>query len=197
MVAASGSLLASACSSSKAGVAVARPTIATAVESTTTTNPYAVPPVIDVAYVNRVLAALDAAMGDVVRIVARAGSLTPEAIDRVKAIYAGQIVDSQLNDLIRDSAEGFPGLPSSPGNRRTTVIRLVSVRPKCLFVGVERDYSGMSIDAKAGADEQYVGLQPLDPAQNLNSQNPTGWAIVYDGFQADRSQPPDPCATVS
>ena len=39
------------------------PTLATVPAPTTTTNPYAVPAVIDAAYVNRVLAGLDAADG--------------------------------------------------------------------------------------------------------------------------------------
>jgi len=41
-------------------------TVPTAAPTTTTTNPYAVPQVIDAAYFNRVLAGLDAVEGDVV-----------------------------------------------------------------------------------------------------------------------------------
>ena len=42
---------------------------ATVPQGTTTTNPYAVPPVIDEPYVNRVLAGLDQGVGDIVRLV--------------------------------------------------------------------------------------------------------------------------------
>ncbi|MFN2504089.1 MAG: hypothetical protein ABR540_07650, partial [Acidimicrobiales bacterium] len=44
-------------------------TVGTEAPSTTSADPYAVPAVIDEAYVNRVLAGLDAAVGEVVRLV--------------------------------------------------------------------------------------------------------------------------------
>src|SRR3954452_13325268 len=63
-------------------------TVATEPARTTTTNPYAVPAVIDVAYVNRVLAGLDAAVGDIVRQVIRTKAIPQEALDRMRAVYA-------------------------------------------------------------------------------------------------------------
>ncbi len=53
------------------------PTLATVPPATTTTNPYAVPAVIDVAYVNRVLAGLDAVMGDAGRSLVRSNENDP------------------------------------------------------------------------------------------------------------------------
>ena len=61
-------------------------TVATEPAPTTTTDPYAVPATIDVAYVNKVLAGLDAAVGDVTLLVVRTRTLTQEAYDRLKAI---------------------------------------------------------------------------------------------------------------
>ena len=52
-------------------------------------DPYAVPAVIDEAYVNRVLAALDQAVGDVVRMVVSTKSYPPDAIERLQALYVG------------------------------------------------------------------------------------------------------------
>src|SRR3954464_237000 len=84
-------LLASpACSKGAAdkGSAGAGGTVATEPDRTTTTNPYAVPAVIDVAYVNRVLAGLDAAVGDAMRLVVSTHTVPREAYDRLRAIYA-------------------------------------------------------------------------------------------------------------
>ncbi len=53
-------------------------------QATTTTNPYAVPEVIDEAYVNRVLAGLDQAYGDLTRLIVSTENIVPEAIDRLK-----------------------------------------------------------------------------------------------------------------
>src|SRR5205085_10070389 len=62
---------------------------ATVPVATTTTNPYAVPEVIDEAYVNRVLAGLDAAVGDMLRLVVSARTIPPEALERLRALYIG------------------------------------------------------------------------------------------------------------
>lgn len=70
------------------GSAGANPTLATEPPRTTTTNPYAVPAVIDVAYVNRVLLGLDAAVGDIVRLIIQTRNIPPEALDRLSAVYA-------------------------------------------------------------------------------------------------------------
>ena len=82
-------LVVAACSSGS-GEAEQRTTVPTAPALTTTTNPYAVPEVIDAAYVNRVLTGLDAAVGDVVRIVLAAGHVTPESLDRLEALDQGE-----------------------------------------------------------------------------------------------------------
>ncbi len=194
-VAVAGAVLASACANADGGVSATRPAISSLPEQTTTTNPYAVPPVIDAAYVNRVLAGLDAAMGDVMRMVVKAQGMTPEAHKRMEAIFTGAPLSSQINFLIQDSATGFPGLKPSPGNRATTVTRLVSTQSNCVFVQVARDFSGLTINPRSDITEQYVGLRTLDPTNPAKEFNPTGWSIIYDGFQKDRSQPPDPCAT--
>jgi hypothetical protein len=107
-----------ACSSSGAekGSAGANPTVATdpprtnttVAPPTTTTNPYAVPAVIDAAYVNRVLASFDALLGDVLRIVLRTNTIPPEAYDRLKAIYADPVfMQIKIDGYQRDIRERF------------------------------------------------------------------------------------------
>ncbi len=71
---------------------------ATVPQPTTTTDPYAVPAVIDEAYVNRVLAGLDQAVGDIVRLVVSTRDIPPEVIDRLKAMYVGDAL--QLKSTI-------------------------------------------------------------------------------------------------
>ena len=71
--------------------------VPTATVPTVPPDPYAVPAVIDEAYVNRVLAALDQAVGDVVRMVIRTKVLSPEAIERLQAIYVGDALISGSN----------------------------------------------------------------------------------------------------
>ena len=53
-------------------------------QGTTTTNPYAVPPVIDEPYVNRVLAGLDHSVGDAVRLAMRTRLMDEEVFYRLQ-----------------------------------------------------------------------------------------------------------------
>jgi hypothetical protein len=170
------------------------PTVPTAAPLTTTTNPYAVPAVIDAAYVNRVLAGLDATMGDVLRLVARTKTIPREAYDRMRAAYhtdneLQRRIDATQMDLLR----GLPGLRPSPGDKSSSVLRLVTARADCIFTEVRRDYSAVSFTPVTDS-VHWVGLRPLDPARDPLGYNATRWAFAFDGVLADRSQPPDPCA---
>ncbi|PZR77432.1 MAG: hypothetical protein DLM65_15705, partial [Candidatus Aeolococcus gillhamiae] len=98
------------------------PTVPTLPEITTTTNPYAVPATIDAAYVNRVLEALDAALGDVYRLVIRTRDVSPEVIDRLNAIYLNRDdVNLELQAIQRGMREGFTGFKDPVGNPKSTV----------------------------------------------------------------------------
>jgi len=170
-------------------------TVATEPPQTTTTNPYAVPAVIDAAYVNRVLAALDATVGDVTRLVMQTKTIPREAYDRLRAFYG---TDSELQGAI-DNIQGamlrnFSGYKPQPGNKLTTVTQLVTATNKCVFVRVSRDYSAVGVNALT-ADTQWIGMRPLDIARDPNRYNPTMWAVVYEGFPPDHTQPANPCAS--
>jgi hypothetical protein len=167
---------------------------ATVPQATTTTNPYAVPAVIDETYVNRVLAGLDQAVGDVVRLVVSARTIPPEALQRLKAIYVGEylqlVVDLFQDDIFHD----FAGYREAPGNKATTVTRLLTIKVACIFAQVHKDFSAVSLDPDPRLSTQWIALVPIDPSHDPNGYNPTGWAYSYDGFREDYSQPPDPCA---
>jgi hypothetical protein len=170
------------------------PTIATAPLGTTTTNPYAVPALIDDAYINRVLAGLDSVMGDATRAVVRTKTFTSEAYDRLRAIYS----DNSLLQLVVDAVEeeigkSFSGYKPNPGNRLTTVTRVLTAQPDCIFVRVQRDYSAMSPNP-GSPDPQWVALRPLERTRDPRGYNRTSWALIYDGFSRDRTQPENPCS---
>jgi hypothetical protein len=170
------------------------PTLATVPAPTTTTNPYAVPAVIDAAYVNRVLASLDALLGDVLRIVKRTNTIPQEAYDRLKAVYIEpEFLQLRIDSFQRDIREGFRGYRPDPGNKASTVLRILTTRPSCIFVEVRRDYSAVGLNARTSTE--WVALTKHDPSRDPSRYNATPWAMTYDGFPPDRSQPPDPCAS--
>lgn len=185
---------AGACSPSSADRTSTGNTVATEAPQTTTTNPYAVPAVIDAAYVNRVLAGLDAAVGDVTRMVVRTRTIPREAYDRLRAIYANDgslqlAIDIFQNELRKNLA----GYSAEPGNQATTVSQLITGKVSCVFARVNRDYSGIGPGAAAASDKNWVVLHRVDPSRDPNGHNAMGWMFAYEGFQPDRSQPPDLC----
>ena len=189
---------AAACdSSSGADRGAAGNTVATEpAPTTTTTHPYAAPAVIDAPYVNRVLAELDGAIGDVIRLVVSSRTIPPEAYDRLRALYSSaDHLQLAIDAFQLDMRRNFAGYRPVPGNKRTLVTQLISGSPRCIFARVSRDYSAVSVNATAPIDDQWIGLQPLDPSRDPNRYNLTQWSIIYEGFPRDRSQPPNPCAS--
>ena len=162
--------------------------------STLPPDPYAVPAVIDAAYVNRVLEGLDAVMGDVVRIMHRTRDVPPEVIDRLEALYLDrENVNHRLIGLQNDLRQQFAGYRESPGNKKSTVDALLDVSPSCVFVRIKRDYSQVGTNAGAEPKTEWIGLKPADRTRDPSRYNPTPWMIALEGFQADGSQPPSPC----
>jgi len=170
---------------------------ATFPQATTTTNPYAVPAVIDEAYVNRVLSGLDHAIGDIARIIARERTISPAVVDRLRALYGGQSFDLMVASLEADQRGGFSTYRDEPGDQDTIVTRVIRVSPSCVFVEAARDYSAVSSDPEAGTNTVWVSLRPAASGAVNHELNPTGWMITYDGFQKGRKEPPDPCVEPS
>ncbi|MDQ4069029.1 MAG: hypothetical protein M3203_06105 [Actinomycetota bacterium] len=182
-----------ACSGATADKAGPTATVGTEPPATTTTNPYAVPAVIDAAYVNRVLAGLDAIRGDVARLVLQTQTIPREAYDRLKAMYADpDFLQNSIDSYQLEIRQGLRGYRKDPGNILTQVRELITARPNCIFARVERDRSAVAANPPPNTFV-WVGLRPLDPLRDPMGYNTTGWAYVYDGFPPDRSRPEDPC----
>ena len=181
-------------SGSGGGKALPPETVQTAPPQTTTTNPLAVPAIIDAAYASRVMVALDAMTGDIVRMIVSSKTIPSEAVDRLKAIYTSDAgVNVQLDNYSRDLSTGLKSYQPNPGNKRSTVLELLSVTPRCFYFRVQRDYSAVGINA-ATALTEWIALQTSDPARDPHGYNKTGWSYRYEGYTAQRTQPAqDPC----
>jgi hypothetical protein len=119
-------------------------TVPTAAPTTTTTDPYAVPAVIDIAYVNRVLAGLDAIQGDVLRAVKASGAISPDTIERVRAFHTNlQAAELLINLYQFEMARAFSNHHSLPGNAVSKVDVILTVRVSCIYAQVDRDTSAL------------------------------------------------------
>lgn len=147
----------------------------------------------EAATVDRILAGLDGVMGDLQRILVRERRITPEVTERLRAIYVGPELLNQIDAFRADIANGLVGLKNPPGNRVTTVSRLITVSPICIFVEVTRDYAPLTEGAAPRPASLYVVLVTKSEGDDPRQLNPTPWAMLYDGVQVDGSQPEDVC----
>jgi hypothetical protein len=147
----------------------------------------------ETATVDRILAGLDGVMGDLQRILVREKRITPEVTERLRAIYVGPELLNQIDAFKADVANGLVGMKNPPGNRATTVSRLITVSPICIFAEVQRDYSPVTEGAGPRPASLYVVLVTKTESDDPRQLNPTPWAMLYDGVQVDGSQPEDVC----
>ena len=147
----------------------------------------------EAATVDAILAGLDGVMGDAQRLLMRERRITPEVTDRLQAIYVGPELLNQIDAFRADVANGLVGIKDPPSNRVTTVSRLITVSPICIFVEVTRDYSPLTAGAAPRPASLYVVLVTKTEADDPRQLNPTPWAMLYDGVQVDGSQPEDVC----
>jgi hypothetical protein len=146
-----------------------------------------------VADVNHVLAGLDGVMGDLQRILVRDRKISTEVTDRLRSIYTGPELLNQIDAFRADVDGGLVGYKTNPGNRVTTVSRLITASPICIFAEVQRDYSPLAVGLSSKPSTLYVVLVNKDEAEDPKHLNPTPWAMIYDGVQSDGSQPEDIC----
>ena len=147
----------------------------------------------EAATVNRILAGLDGVMGDAQRALVRERRITTEVTDRLKAIYAGPELLNHIDAFRKDVADGLAGYKNPPGNRVSTVSRLITLSPICMFVEVTRDYGPVTAGPAPRPSSLFVVLVTKTEADDPRQLNPTPWTMLYDGVQNDGSQPEDIC----
>lgn len=168
-------------------------TVPKATSTTTPADPYAVPPTIDAAYLNKVFAALERVDGDATRLILQSKMLPPPAAQRLASIYGEEEFRQQTNLWLDLVTEGLTGFLPLPGDRATAVSEVVTAKPDCVFVAVKRDYSAITGSVGAGRTI-YVELRPLDPVRDKFDFNPTPWMVDSEGYNTDGSVPDNPCA---
>ncbi|MGH9281203.1 MAG: hypothetical protein ACRD12_24360 [Acidimicrobiales bacterium] len=168
-------------------------TVPTAPETTTTTNPYAIPPVIDGAYVSRIVAGLDAITGDVVRLIVSTKTIPREAFDRLRAIYVTDAgVDRELALYSEQLPQGLSGYRPNPGNKVTKVVEVITPGQSCVFARVDRDFTAVGLRGAASVT-QWIALRPTDPARDPQGYNLTGWGYQVEGTSEQGTAPRNPC----
>lgn len=163
--------------------------------STTPADPYAVPAVIDDAYVNRVLAALDQVDGEAVRTLVSVGQIDPRVGEILRSVYNDPQYVQELEGLTKTD---LSRLKVPPGNLTRTVSRLVEIRGNCIRAEVSIDYSQVAKSPPPRPTDEVnsLTLRPTQPEADPTNLNPTPWSIsdaqVLRPGQTPR--PEDQCA---
>ena len=153
-----------------------------------------VPAVIDVAYVQRVVDALDHVMGDAVRALVAAKAPDREFYERLRAVYLDPEFERVQTELGRAAAEGLTTIRPNPEDPVANIERVISSSPACIFLAAYRSFEPVFTRRPSASETRgFLGLKRRDDSRDPNHLNPTAWMVVLDGVRPDGSEPRSPC----
>lgn len=158
--------LLSACSNSSSVDPEVKPADSTT--STTTTDPWAIPETIDIAYAQRVIQELTNIAG-----VARADVIdnhrfTEETQSRIRAVYQGPLTNNMLKQMSDNSIHEIPDIVKNPPAWKVRITEIVSSSHSCMYVfGI--------------ADDQLAHKNSISPSE-------LAWGLKRDETRSDFNQ---------
>lgn len=161
--------------------------------TTTTVPSYDVPAVIDVAYVERVMKALDHVYGDGVRHLARTRVVDEEFLSHLVAIHNPRILELVQDLWVKIQAKDFAGLAAEPGDPVTRIDKLLRTDRECILMEGDRNFTPLYTTDDPTNHHRFVALTPLRSDRNPGARNPTLWTINFSGTAVDGSLPEDAC----
>lgn len=160
--------------------------------TTSTTVDYSVPAVIDVAYVEKVMEALDHVYGDAIRILAREREITKDFLEHLAAIYGDRFFELAQRAWVREVADELPTLAEHPRDPTTEITELVQATPECVVARVFRDFGPTRKTPPKPTPQRFIALIPQRD-RDVSRLNPTPWIMSYDGYTDTGAIPDRPC----
>jgi hypothetical protein len=163
-------------------------------ETTTSTTAvsYAVPDVIDAAYVGRVIQALDHVYGDAVRHLAKTRRVDEEFLKPLVAIHNPRIFGLVQDLWVKLQAKEFEGLRSEPGDPVTRIDKLLRADRECVLIEGDQDLTPFFDTDDPTNHHPYIGLTPIQAGRNPGNLNPTPWTVNFAGSSGGQL-PGDAC----
>lgn len=190
-------LLAAACGRSGTPSGATVPTDAPATTTTTIAAEvdYSIPVTIDQAYVQRVVSAFDAVLGDAIRILERDGKITDEFLEHLLAIYTEPEFEVQERAWTEAVRRGrLDNTPSEPGDPTTSVMTIVQATRTCVIARAERDLTSTLLGVpEESPQDDYVVLVAKRDRRDPRRVNLTPWVMSFDGFRTDNAVPERSC----
>ena len=156
-------------------------TIPPTTSTTLPADPFAVPAVIDLAYLDRVMVELNRIHGNAFRTVVATHDIPPEVVAQLKATATGTSLSTTLKDLSTQIVHQFKGGRNPPGDRITSADRIVSATASCISFGGNSDFS-LVADHPVVVRSSYVLVRVSSQDQTIN---PTPWLIAFDGVEVE------------
>lgn len=151
---------------------------------------WAVPAVITVPYINRVLAKLNHIDGDALRSARAANGVTPEFTADEMAIYANEAnYKLSVSVVQRSVANSWKDISPSPGDAVTTVRQLIRADRTCVYASVTEDLRPQGPGGVGVAPQWWIAVVPKE----RTAVNPTGWALIYNGYDSSGGAPKNAC----
>jgi len=166
----------------------------TVAPTTTFPDPDVVPAVITPAYVDAVFAVLDHVYGNAVRLMVATTNLPVQATVDLRAVFADPEYATELKIFHLELEQGFAHVRRPPGDRRTTVVRVLSASETCIFVQTKTSFRAVITDPAPETGTEYYALEKKSSANDPDRLNSTAWEIYYDvAYTAVEPPPKDPC----
>jgi hypothetical protein len=187
-------LLVPACSNPSHG---ADPAGAPAPASTTVpADPYAVPRVITVAYVNSVLRALNHINGNAARELAQSHHVDATVRTELRAIFNGTAFALQVEGAEQSLKQGIiDNVRPDGGDVRTVVVDLLTANRQCVFFRSASDTSALFQDPTPSPMSSYVELAPKQRGADPEHLNSTPWAFALEEGFLKPTSVPNPCSS--
>jgi hypothetical protein len=146
--------------------------------TSTTVDPWAVPPTIDIAYAQRVVQWLSNTTGEVRRDVYDNHTYTEEDRAKIAATHQGLLLSSRNVDLAEEATGLHPLVRESPTVWQVRVSKVENATQDCIYARGTIDDSANRIDAGYVPTDNVWQLRY--DASSKSKVNPTGWKLAED-----------------
>jgi len=180
-------LLLAGCSGSSGGAApTTTTTLLPPLETTTTVvaptsstvaAAFAVPAVIDLPYVQRVLETIYHLEGEAIRHAYAKKAPDAESDERLVAIFGGQTLAGARKVLRSNADDGFRRLASPPGDAKVQAVEIIQATSTCMVIRAGLDHGPQYSEFRPARPPAVIQVKRAD----VLPYNPTGWGIVVAG----------------
>lgn len=149
--------------------------------TTTLPDPDVVPAVITPAYVDAVFVALNHVYGNASRTLRADHAVTPAARADLRAIFGDPAYGAQLQAAQQAVDQGvINNIRPNAGDLVTTVTRLVTALPTCIFVEATTNFSAVQVKPTPTPASEFFQFAPKQARNDPEHINPTPWEIAVD-----------------